>query len=126
MKSVFVALGIGIAIVIGSLAYTEHLENVSEQLLIYNRELTERLKQEDLKKAEESLDIIEGFLQERRTVLDSMGKHGNLDDIEKNMIELRSYIECDAIKEAMTKNKSLEYLIDDLPRNFHIRIENIL
>ena len=126
MKSVFVALGIGFAIVIGSLAYTEHLENVSEQLLIYNRELTERLKQEDLKKAEESLDIIEGFLQQRRTVLDSMGKHGNLDEIEKNMIELRSYIECNAIKEAMTKNKSLEFLFDDLPRNFHVRIENIL
>ena len=126
MKSVFAALGIGLAIVIGSLAYTEHLENVSEQLLIYNRELTEHLKREDLEKAEESLNTIESFLQERRTVMDSMGKHGNLDDIEKNMIELKSYIECEAIKEAITKNKSLEFLFDDLPRNFHIRIENIL
>lgn len=126
MKSVFTALAIGLAIVIGSLSYTQHLEKLSQQLLVYSEELTEHLETENFEKASEHLRVIEDFLEERRTVMDSTGKHGNMDEIRKNIIELRSYIECEAKKEALTKNKSLEFLFGDLPRNFHIRIENIL
>ncbi len=126
MRSVLTALLIVLAIVIGGLSYTEQLEKLSGQLVVYSGELAKDIEAENFDGALEQLKIIEDFLEERRTMMESTGKHGNMYEIKRNIIELRSYIECKAKKEALTKNKSLEFLFEDLPKNFHIRIENIL
>lgn len=126
MKSVVVALIIGFGIVLGSLVYTEHLENISEQLLIYNNEVSELITAEKYSEASDKLNKLEAFIEERRTMMDSTGKHGNLDEIKKNLTDLKTYVQNNSQKEALVKSQSLEFLFGDLPRNFQLRIENIL
>jgi len=126
MKSVIIALIIGSATVFGSIVYTNHLEKISVEMIEINKEIEKDIILENFEEASKKSEQLSGFVREKRTLLDAVGNHQELDEIERNLSELVAFTEENMRADALSKCYSLDFLIKALPRNFKIKIENIL
>lgn len=126
MKSLIISLIIGALIVWGSVEYTSGLEKISGQLASDSREVRRLIESEQFGEALTGVDEIDFYLEQKRAVMDATGKHNEMDEIEMNLAELRVYTESGNKADALAKCDSLEFLFEHLPKNFKLRIENIL
>ncbi len=126
MRSLFVALIIAFITVFGSIEYTRHLENISRQMIEQNQEIEKDIMSQNYDTASEKTKQLSDFIEEKRSLLDAVGNHQELDEIERNLAELVSFTDDRMHADALSKCYSLEFLIRALPRNFKIKIENIL
>ena len=55
-----------------------------------------------------------------------MNNHAELDNIEMNLAELKRYTEGEAHTDAISKSSVLDFLFAHLPKNYKLRLENIL
>lgn len=126
MRSLFVALIIASVTVFGSIEYTRHLEKISAQMMEQNQEIEKDIMAENYDAASQKTKRLSDFIEEKRSLLDAVGNHQELDEIERNLAELVSFTDDHMHGEALSKCYSLEFLIRALPRNFRIKVENIL
>lgn len=126
MKSVIVALIIGALTVFGSIGYTNHLEKISVEMIEKNKEIEKDIVSDNFEEASKKSEQLSGFVREKRTLLDAVGNHQELDEIERSLSELTAFTEENRRADALSKCYSLDFLMKALPRNFKIKIENIL
>ncbi|MCC8160366.1 MAG: DUF4363 family protein [Oscillospiraceae bacterium] len=126
MKGVIISICIAAVIVAGSIAYTSHIENVSDELGEISRQITERLESEDYVGAAEKAAQLDEYLSKERTVLAMTGNHEELDKIEMNISEMTEYIDGGQRTDALSRCKVLNFLFEHLPKNYEMRWENIL
>lgn len=126
MKSLIIALSIGLLTIVGSIAYTNHLESVTEQMTRENEIIAQALENERFEEANKSAKELIAFVREKRVILDAVGNHQELDDIEKNLCEMTAFTQEKNKDDSIAKCRVLSFLIESLPRNFKIKIENIL
>ena len=126
MKSLIISLIIGALIVWGSIEYTSGLEKISGQLVSDSQEVRRFIEDENFEEALLGVEEIGFYLEQKRAVMDATGKHNEMDEIEINLAELRTYTENGSKADALAKCASLEFLFEHLPKNFKLRIENIL
>lgn len=126
MKSVIIS-AILIAIVIwGSAAYTGTLEKVSSELIEINSQISSKLSNDDFNGAMQDIERLEEYIDSKNTFLSAMNNHAELDNIEMNLAELKRYTEGGAHTDAMSKSSVLDFLFAHLPKNYKLRLENIL
>lgn len=126
MKSLFVAISIAIVVVFGSLLYNTHLESISSQMIEKNEGIKKQIEEENYAEASKKTRDLTEFIRDKRTVLDAVGNHEELDEIERTLMELCAFSDDSMHGEALSKCNSLDFLIRALPRNFKIKIENVL
>ncbi len=126
MRSVIVALVIIAISVGGSVIYTNHLENTANEMLLKNNIITINILNENYNDAEIEIKSLQKFVKEKRAVLDAVGNHQELDDIEGELAQLLAFTHEDDKKQALSKCYMLDFLIESLPRNFKLKLENIL
>ncbi len=126
MRSVIVALTIIAISVGGSIIYTNHLENTANEMMLKNNSITVNILNEKYNDAEIEIKSLKNFVKEKRTVLDAVGNHQELDDIEGQLAELLAFTHEGDKNQALSKCYMLEFLIQSLPRNFKLKLENIL
>lgn len=126
MKSFFISISIGILIVAASVFYTYCLEKVSDSLVEDNKELIEVLGNDDFDKAEKIAGKMEDYINRKKTVLAIVVNHEDLDKIEFAMAELRGYVECRIKADAISKCVSLDVLLRHIPKNYKLKVENVL
>ena len=126
MKSLLVSLIIGALMVWGSAKYTVGLEKISGQLVSDSREVYRLLEENQYDEALLGLESIQFFLEQKRAIMEATGKHNEMDEIEMHLSELRVYTEAESKEDALAKCASVEFLFSHLPKNFKLRIENIL
>lgn len=126
MKSVIISVIIGILLIWGSAEYTGGLEQISEEMLEVNNEVMNCIKAEDFDGALRGVDDLELYIEKKRKILGSTGKHNEMDEIEMHIAELVSFLKNGVKEDSFAKCSSLEFLIEHLPKNFKLRIENIL
>ena len=126
MKGVIISVCIAVCIVAGSVVYTNHMGRVSEELGEINDEIMECLDREDYSAAGENIKKLTEYLDENRTVLAATGSHEELDNIEMNVSELAGYIEGEEQTDAQSRCKVLSFLFEHLPKNYEMKLENIL
>lgn len=126
MKSVVVSVIIAIIVIAGSLFYTSSLEKVSEELIEINKQVSERIEAEDYSGANSEIERLSGYLDSRRAVLDAIGNHEEMDNIEMNLSELEEYTKGEKKTDALSRCRVLDFLFEHLPLNYKLKLENIL
>lgn len=126
MKSVVVSVIIAVIVVAGSLFYTRSLEKVSEELIEINKQVSERIEAEDYSGANSEIERLSAYLDSRRAVLDAIGNHEEMDNIEMNLSELEEYTKGEKKTDALSRCRVLNFLFEHLPLNYKLKLENIL
>lgn len=126
MKSVVVSALIGFAVIIGGMCYSKHISTVSQKLLNENKAVAELIEAEDFNSAADRLEEISKYLEKKHIVLESTGKHDKTDEIEKYIIELKTQLKNKSRNDALVTCASLNFLFEYMPKNFKLKIENIL
>lgn len=126
MKSFIISWCIAAAIVFGGIAYASHIQTISDELVSVNDRLTQALEEENFESASYMTEKIKLYIDEKRTLLAATDNHDVLDKIDMNMQELVSYIEGGHKADALSKCRVLGYLYGHMPKNYEIRLENIL
>lgn len=126
MKSVIVSAMLIAAVVFGSAVYMRVMENVSAELGSINSRVSQRLSEEDFAGASAEIERLEAFLDEKEAVLSAMSDHEEIDNIEMNISELKRYAEGGSRTDALSKSAVLDFLFEHLPKNYRLRLENIL
>lgn len=126
MRSVVISILIAAAIVAGSIAYTNHLENLSEEFLQINKKITEYVDAEDYFNADSEIERLSVYLDKKRVVLDATGNHDEIDEIKMNLSELAEYSKGQKKTDALSKCHTLDILFEHLPMDYELKLENIL
>ena len=126
MKSLIASVILGLMLIWGSTAYTSGLEKISENLSIKNTSIREYIKSKDYNLALNGIKELRELLEENRGLLKMTGKHNETDEIEIGISELEVYTQAQKQEDALAKCALIEFLLEHLPKNFKLRIENIL
>lgn len=126
MKSLIISLVIAIAIIGSSIFYQAHLNSVSKELISKNDKIEESIKKGDYIAAKNLTDDSMAYLEKQRTILAATDNHEVLDKIEMNLNELYEYIKGSQETDAMSKCSVLRFLYEHLPKNYELKLENIL
>ncbi|MBR0366726.1 MAG: DUF4363 family protein [Clostridia bacterium] len=126
MKSFIITIIIAAALVFGSVKYTKKLEDCSETLGRMTADISESLDEEDYAAASADIDRLSEELLSVKPFIAAFGDHSDIDLIESNLAELKVYAEYGQRCDALSRATVISVLFRHLPRNTHIRIENIL
>lgn len=126
MKSLIISVIIGALMVWGSIEYTKSLDNIASTLTSYNDVVKECIDKSDFDGAAQNIEKISEYIDLKRKLLNITGKHAEMDEIEITIAEMKSYNHSQIKEDVLAKCNSLDFLINHLPKNFKLRIENIL
>ncbi len=126
MKGVWISLVIAATVIIGSVVYTNHIDNVSRELGEINDRIMTHLENENYADAKHEAGKLSEYLEKKRTVLDATGDHEELNKIEMNVSEMSGYIDGKQQFDAISKCMVLDFMFSHLPRNYKLKLENIL
>ena len=126
MKSFITSLIIASVIIVSSFFFTHSIENTSKELLTDNRTIIKLIKNNDYEKAYSlTKDMLE-YINKKKTSLAIIMDHGDLDKIESGIAELESYIDNKIKPDALAKCNALDVLIRHMPKNYKLKVENVL
>ena len=126
MKSVIAALTLILAVIIGGLAYTSSLVEVSDELSEMNAAVQSSLENNYTENAEHQIEQMRGYLEDKETVLSAMGDHDELDEIKINIAELEQYVKGEMKTDALAKSEVIEFLFEHMPENYRLKLRNVL
>lgn len=126
MKGVIISACIAVALVAGSLVYTSHIKSVSAELGAINDRVMLQLIKEDYEGASGEIGHLVDYLNDHRTLLAATGDHADFDKIEMNISEMEGYTNGRQKIDAMSKCKVLAFMFEHLPKNYEMKLENIL
>ena len=126
MKSFIITLLVAAALTAGSVIYTKRLEDCSETLGGMTADIYRSLDEEDYTAASEDIARLTDKLLSVKPFIAAFGDHEDIDLIESNLAELKVYAEYGQRADALSKAQVISVLFRHLPKNTHIRIENIL
>lgn len=125
MKSFMLTIVLGILLISGSLLHMQKLQTSAEELINHNQTLTEQLRNDDFSGALKSVDTLHVKICEIEPFFATLGNHDEMNIIEQNLAELQSYIEGGQKYDAISKAYVISFLFEHLPKNLHIKLENI-
>lgn len=126
MRSFIAAVIIGVAVIAGSLFFTARIEDFSASLCENIEEIADCLEKEDYVAAQVLARETADFADSEKPLLTALMDHTELDKIETGLAELQGYIDCGAGHDAIAECRVLDVLIRHIPKNYKIKIENIL
>lgn len=126
MKGVVISAFIAVLILIGSMAYTKHMDSVSRELGEINDKVIEAINDEQYNTAAEYVNELIDYLDRHHAVLAATGNHEDIDKIEMNISELYSYVEGGEKTDALSNCRVLDFLFEHLPQNYKMKLENVL
>lgn len=126
MKGVITSAILAVVIVAGSIIYSSHMKSVSEELGNINDAIMQSLENDRFPEAGERTKELKQYLDDHRTSLATTGNHEDYDKIEMNIAELTEYINGGAKIDAISSCHVLDFLFEHLPKNYELKLENIL
>lgn len=126
MKSFILSLAIAAAIVISSLLYSNHMENISMELLEKNQRIVNCIEVEDYPSAAELAEELESYIESKRSFLAATIDHSKLDNIDVYISQMKKYVQTGQKADSLSNCQVLEVLMTRLPRDYKLKFENIL
>ncbi len=126
MKSMLVAVFIAVIIVFSGIYSTEKLEDMSVYLIDKCNQANEEIKAENFEEAEKYVDEIESFVEENYTMFASTIDHNEVDKIDMNIDQMKTYIKEEQKADALSYGTVLLGLFEHLPKDHKLKLENIL
>lgn len=126
MKSFVTALILALVIVVLGVMHTSKIEKLSDELLKANEKISEAVDSDDFKEADLQIEKIRRIVEENRMMLTLSMDHNEVDKIEMNVAQLEAYVEEEKREDALSFSNVLETLFIRLPKNYRLKIENVL
>ena len=126
MKSVIVAFVLSAAVVLGSMAYTRKMDEVTGEMEDINSAITLCLENDNFSGAGEKTELLKSCIERNAVLMETMGNHEETDKIKMKLSELERFIAGEKRTDALSKCGVLEFLIKHLRDVSHLTIENIL
>ena len=126
MKSMIAVLVMTAVLAAGGIWYMNKLNDVAEDLSGINDEVREEIENRRYKSASQKIDELYGYLDDEERYFEAFSDHEELDKIRMTLSEREEYTDAGAGTEALAKTNVLEFLFEHLPKNYRLRLENIL
>lgn len=126
MRGVIVSAVIAVAIVAGSVLYSLGIRNISDELISINNGIMICLTDENYDGAKDELIRLIEYLERNSTMLATTGNHEEFNKIEINIYEMSGYINGKQKTDAISRCKVLDFLFNHIPKNYELKLENIL
>ncbi len=126
MKSFWAALVIAVLLIGGGVLFNMNIDHVTEEMSEKEEKITALIEKESFDGAKKEIDDLKKYIDDKMIVLASVVDHKNIDEIELCVAEIEGYTKEKVRSEALTKCKKLEHLINHLPINYSVTLQNIL
>ncbi|MBQ3426766.1 MAG: DUF4363 family protein [Clostridia bacterium] len=126
MKAFIISVFAAIALTAGSILYTARLESCSDSLRAITDRIDAELSANDYTAAAHSVSVLSEKLRGAEPFIAAFGNHADIDLIESNLAELEVYAAGGVKQDAQAKTRVIRTLLQHLPSNTRIKIENIL
>ena len=124
MKSLIIAIIIASIIVFGGVYATNRLSDVSEKLIDMCEEMNESIEENDFKKADKLIEKISKYVDENYVMFATSIDHNEIDKIEMNVNQMKSYIKEKQKADALSFGNVLLGLFEHLPKDYKLKLEN--
>lgn len=126
MKSLIIAILIAALIIFGGIYSTQKLSDLSETLMDLCEEAGEAINNDDFKTAGELMEEIEKKVEDNYNIFAVSIDHNEIDEIEMNIYGMQVYIHENHKADALAYGNVLLGLFEHLPKDYKLKIENIL
>ena len=126
MKSVVVALLILAVIIGGSIIFTNELDDVSQNLATKNDKLYDLICKEDFEQASDLLSELDDDINKKKLLLASVIDHTEIDKMVLNIAQAKAYVGERKKEDSLSFVNALSSMFSHIPKNYHVKIENIL
>ncbi len=126
MRSFIISLIIAGIVVASSLFFVGEIEKVSKSVGESVEEIVEALDAEDFEKAGALTEEMAEYVDREKITLAVIMDHTQLDKIESEIAELEGYIKGRVKNDALAKCNVIDVQVRHMPKNYKLKIENIL
>lgn len=126
MKSFVISIFTLTLIIGGSVLYSSYIESISEEMLGCGEEIKGLIAEENFSEAYEKISELSEFIERKKPVLASTTDHTDTDEAEKTIAELKAYTAEKQKSAALAKCELMCVLFEHFPKNYALRLENIL
>ena len=126
MKSFWAAVVIAVLLIGGGILFNMNIDHVTEELAEKEEKITALIEKGNFPDAKKEIDELKKYIDDKMIVLASVVDHKNIDEIELCVAEMEGYTKEKSRTEAIAKCKKLEHLINHLPINYSVTLQNIL
>ena len=88
--------------------------------------IDEAVENDNFEAAYKSAEYISDYVDSKKPLLSSILDHGNIDEIEKEVSELLGYTKKQDKINSAVSIKKLQHMLEHLPENYALRLQNIL
>lgn len=125
MRSFIVAISIALALILGSILYSNNLVRESEHLSHLNDNIITSLEAENYERAKLQLAELQEQVEKFKVFFFATDNHSEIDNIKLNLAELEKFIEKEVQSDALAKANVLSFLFSHLPENTELKLGNI-
>ena len=126
MRTFIIAVIIAGMLVGGGLVFNFSIDGIADELMTECDKISRQIDEEHFGEASENISKLEEYMDDKKIVLASIINHENIDDIELCISELKGYADREIAAEAHVRCKKLKHLLEHLPANYTVTLENIL
>jgi len=126
MKSFIISLILLALLIVLSIMHTNSLDDVTENLLIKNNDIIESVKDDNFDKAIEDVNSMRDYIETKRVILSATLDHTVINNIDQRIASAEGYIYENERSEALSICMELDVYIKNMPKNYKVKIENIL
>ncbi len=126
MRTFIIALIIAGVLVGGGLLFNFSIDSLANELMAECDKIYELIDEESFDDATENISKMEEYIDKKKILLASVINHENIDDIELCISELQGYTDKKIAFEAHVRCRKLKHLLEHLPANYMVTLQNVL
>ncbi len=126
MRTFIIAVIIAVLLVGGGLIFNFSIDGIADELMAECDKISEQIEKDRFDEASENISKMEEYMDDKKTILASIINHENIDDIELCISELKGYADKKIAIEAHVRCRKLKHLLEHLPANYTITLQNVL
>jgi outer membrane murein-binding lipoprotein Lpp len=126
MRDFVIAIVLAVVVVSGSMLYSSHIDKVSREMAETNQKIEQSLREDDFEEAKKGVEQLSAYIDKKKFTLAATINHEMIDKIEIYLSELNQYIEGENKVDALARTDVLDVLLEHVPQNYKLKIENIL
>lgn len=126
MKTFIIAIVIAALLVGGGLVFNFSIDGIADELMAECDKISEQIDTNSFDEALENISKMADYMDDKKIVLASIINHENIDDIELCISELKGYADKKIAVEAHVRCRKLKHLLEHLPANYTVTLQNIL
>ena len=126
MRSFIVSLLIGAFLITGSILYTKNMERISSEMIECNDIIYSLISEGNYDEAVTLVDSLKNYMDRKSVMLAAIDNHEEIDKIENSLAQLEQYILQKSQADSLALSKALDVHLQHLPKNYRLKLENIL